>query len=467
MKRIFIGILSFCCAITAYSQAFPDSVLTKYKSYGTQKEKQAFLADYLQNVLYFDNKVIEKGIGLSSLFKKQNEESAADLATVIVAMKLAQDEGNYTAGLNMSFPVLQRFEKKNDTIGIAFSLAGIATCYHYSQDYEQAIAYNKKAIPLIISMGDENLIARLYNDIGSYYESASMPDSGLVYAHKALELATKLKYEQGMPYVLSTVAENYIANKDYDLAQPFLRRGIDYAAKLSNDRALGFLNNDFAQIFLETKQYDSAFHYVHNAIRTYNVRDDKPQQLRSYKYLSQCFEETNQPDSANKYFRLTMAIKDTLYNMEKAKLVHSMSFTEQLRQQELESDRIKQLEERKHNIQYALIAIGIISFVILFLLLSRSTITNTRVITFLSILALLVVFEFLNLLLHPFLERITHHSPLLMLIALVCIAALLIPLHHKLEKWATHKLVEKNKAVRLANAKKTIEQLEKKTDEAE
>jgi hypothetical protein len=48
-----------------------------------------------------------------------------------------------------------------------------------------------------------------------------------------------------------------------------------------------------------------------------------------------------------------------------------------------------------------------------------------------------------------------------MLLALVCIAALLVPLHHKLEKLASHKLVEKNKAIRLAAAKKTIEELEK------
>ena len=35
----------------------------------------------------------------------------------------------------------------------------------------------------------------------------------------------------------------------------------------------------------------------------------------------------------------------------------------------------------------------------------------------------------------------------LMLLALVCIAALLVPLHHKLEHWATTKLVEKNKQI--------------------
>ena len=60
----------------------------------------------------------------------------------------------------------------------------------------------------------------------------------------------------------------------------------------------------------------------------------------------------------------------------------------------------------------------------------------------------------------PFLP-IPHHNPILMLMALVCIAALLVPLHHKLEKWATYKLVEKKKAIRLASAKKTIEELEK------
>jgi len=70
------------------------------------------------------------------------------------------------------------------------------------------------------------------------------------------------------------------------------------------------------------------------------------------------------------------------------------------------------------------------------------------------------VFEFLNLFLHPFLDKLTHHQPLLILTAMVCIAALLIPLHHKLEHWITHKMVEKNNKIRLAAAKKKIATLE-------
>lgn len=83
----------------------------------------------------------------------------------------------------------------------------------------------------------------------------------------------------------------------------------------------------------------------------------------------------------------------------------------------------------------------------------------------LGVIALLILFEFFNLLLHPVLVRITNHSPFLMLIALVCIAATLAPLHHRAEKWAINKLIEKNKKVRLAEAKKTIAQLEGNEDE--
>ena len=75
---------------------------------------------------------------------------------------------------------------------------------------------------------------------------------------------------------------------------------------------------------------------------------------------------------------------------------------------------------------------------------------------------MLAVFEFINLLIHPYLETFTNNSPVWMLLVLIVIGALLIPLHHRLEKWIKEKMVEKNKAIRLAAAKKTIEKLEKK-----
>lgn len=72
----------------------------------------------------------------------------------------------------------------------------------------------------------------------------------------------------------------------------------------------------------------------------------------------------------------------------------------------------------------------------------------------------MVSFEFINLLIHPYLSHYTNNSPVLMLSALVIIGAMLIPLRHRIEKWVIEKMIEKNKRVRLAAAKKTIASIE-------
>jgi len=46
-----------------------------------------------------------------------------------------------------------------------------------------------------------------------------------------------------------------------------------------------------------------------------------------------------------------------------------------------------------------------------------------------------------------------------MLLVLIAIGAMLIPLHHRLEKWITKVMIEKNKKIRLDAAKKTIANL--------
>jgi predicted RND superfamily exporter protein len=181
--------------------------------------------------------------------------------------------------------------------------------------------------------------------------------------------------------------------------------------------------------------------------------------------LRKIYTHTIKKDSIIYYAQLQIDYKDSVNNQRKQSEFQNLTFAHQLRVIDEQVKALEVKEQRKQNLQYALIAISIILFIILFLLLSRSLITNLRVIQFLGIVALLIVFEFLNLLLHPLLERITHHSPVLMLLALVCIASLLIPLHHRLEKWAIQKLVMKNKQARLLAAKKTIRLLSEKHPE--
>ena len=181
-------------------------------------------------------------------------------------------------------------------------------------------------------------------------------------------------------------------------------------------------------------------------------------------FMRRVFDTLQNKDSAYYYSRMEADINARIFSQNNINKIQALAFNEQIRILEDEAKKLAEEEQRKQNIQFVLIALGIVSFLILFFMLSHSIVVNEKWISFFGILGLLIVFEFINLLIHPFLERVTHHSPVLMLLALVAIASMLIPLHHNIEKWIKEKMTEKNKKIRLAAAKRTIEKLEKKDD---
>jgi hypothetical protein len=215
-----------------------------------------------------------------------------------------------------------------------------------------------------------------------------------------------------------------------------------------------------AQFYYASNQPDSAKLYATRAISSVNNTAFYTLNVDPAKLLLNIYRNSN-VDSAFKYSEIYRTANDSLFNIRTLQQAQLMAVEEEARLAELKYEEEKSDEARKTNLEYTFIAIGIVSFFMIFLVFSRSYITNPKIIEFLSVIALLIVFEFFNLLIHPLLEKVTHHSPVLMLLALVLLAALLIPLHHKLEHWAVHKLIEKNKQSRLEAAKKTIEQLEK------
>lgn len=463
MRKYFLIIGLLIIVGSLDGQYLPDSVVLKYRAATSQKDKSSFLWKSLQDNI-FQNDKIEKYLSLQKWFKEQKDETGIDFVQMALAAMINRN-GDYTTSLAMSLKALASFEERKDTIGIICALRRVSNCYEFAQNFEQAVEWSKKTLPYIIALKDEKELSNSYNDLGATYAKANMPDSGLVYAQQAVNMDMRVNNEINLPFSLSTLAENYIANKNYDLALPFLQKALRYGYKLNNPWAISFTQMDMAQAYLGLKNYDSAVAHAHASIQLAEPNQLKELLLKSYTVIYQVYEKNGRPDSANKYFRLAAVTKDSLYSIEKLNYTQSLNFRQQLREQELNAEKAKAEEERKNNIQYIAMAIGILLFISIFLLLSNSIIVNEKWVSFLGILGLLVVFEFINLLIHPFIEQITHHSPVLMLLSLVVMAALLIPLHHKLEHWIKHKMVEKNKKIRLEAAKKTIEKLQKGTSE--
>ena len=281
----------------------------------------------------------------------------------------------------------------------------------------------------------------------------------MVCAQKAYEISMKTGIRDFLGPVYEQMGTIEARMKNTILAITYYDLSLAEAIRSRSPKFTSKAYNAIAEYYYNNHQTDSAIFYANKAIGVVQHTAFTTMTAKPAKLLLEVYRKSN-IDSAFKYSEMHQAANDSLYSIKAIQEAQLMTFEEDARRQEQAVAEEEANEQRKENIEYALIGLGIISIIIVFLVISRTLVTNERIIEFFGVVALLLVFEFLNLLLHPFLEHVTKHSPVLMLLALVCIAAVLVPLHHKIEKWATHKLIEKNKAIRLAAAKKTLEKLE-------
>ena len=368
--------------------------------------------------------------------------------------------GNKVKSLEFGIKANQAAEKSNNDRLKTFAKAMLALTYLTMGDFAKAESYNKAAMEAGSKYETDIISVCAVNDMGTIYLAMGKIDSALVYTQKAYEMAIKSGINYWLTSTYLQFGSIHAAMKNSSLALNYWNLALNEANRIGSPKFVSTAYNAMAQFYYASNQSDSAKLYATRAISSVNNTAFYTLNVDPAKLLLNIYRNSN-VDSAFKYSEIYRTANDSLFNIRTLQQAQLMAVEEEARLAELKFEEEKSDEARKTNLEYTFIAIGIVSFFMIFLIFSRSYITNPKIIEFLSVIALLIVFEFFNLLIHPLLEKVTHHSPVLMLLALVLLAALLIPLHHKLEHWAVHKLIEKNKQSRLEAAKKTIEQLEK------
>jgi serine phosphatase RsbU (regulator of sigma subunit) len=364
MKKILFLIFFYsvlCSGIIA--QPLPDSLKIWYNAAKTDSAKGKCLSIYM-NSFNGDSSAWKNVVALIGYFKKNNDQVGEDYVQLFTTINLTQT-GQFNTALNQSLQILTRFEARHDNYGIINAYLRIGDALYFSREFEQCIIYCKRAMSRALLAGDKKILSSIYNEIGTAYNEMNKPDSGLIYAQKAVNSDNERNDFWRLSTSVSTLGESYIAKKEYDKAIPLIKKSARIAKAIDNDYALSWGLNDLAQIFMETNQLDSARYYAQMAVELSNENGFKDQVLRAYEYLYKSYEKTDTKDSVYKYFRLSINTKDSLYTAQKAKDMQTFSFREQIRQQEIEQDKI-QLQNKIRT--YGLIAGIVVLLLIAFLL---------------------------------------------------------------------------------------------------
>jgi len=351
--------------------------------------------------------------------------------------------GNYPKSLEYFLQALKQYESRQSREGIMATFEWIGNVYSEMGDEQMAIFYYRKGITLANSIHKQGRLNSILISLGDSYEKLNQLDSARIYTNQAYELAVRLNNASNKLIALNNLGNIHSKMQQGEIAMGYYCQSLSMEKELSSFDALCETTLGMASLFKKTGQADSSLQYARLSFVTANKGGFTKRILNASTFLSSYFKGINHIDSAYYYQGITIAAKDSLFNQEKVREVQNLSFTEKIRQQEIvEANRLAK-EERKSNMQL----IGIVAFIsflfaLLFVFSKRHV--NPKVIKFLGLLGLLLLFEFISLFLHPYIAAYTHHKPILMLLILVAIASILVPMQHKLQQWVKQKLAQRS-----------------------
>lgn len=466
MKKIFLLIcfLVFAQTVSAQtifaSKKLTDSLRTELER-TNNPAKRFYILNRISDIKNFQAEKIDSAITVEMLHIAEHLENDSLLAVCYNLVGLYFfNKGDNNTSLEYLIKGIPLAEKVNDKRRISSLYFDISMVYFNLYSYEEAFKN--------IIKGGENLPDKSYpfydymlvqyqRNMTMYFIFTNQTDSALKYAQELLETSNRIKS------ILFKYASMYLNGSVYNMmgnneqAEIYFNKAISISDSIiSQEEKLKFYES-YIEYLIKNNKTNEALEQAKQLMNLANQSNDVNLKLSGSGYLSQVYDIMNNTDSAYHYSKMEKQISEEIFSQRNLDKIQALAFDEKIRVMEEDAKKNEEQKKRNIQIQYLFLAIIIITLVVLYMLFSHRLISNPQRVEYFGILALLIVFEFVNLILHPVLGELTHHRPLLMLLGLVSIAAFLVPLHHKGEKWVKEYLTKKNERIRIEKAEKKEE----------
>ena len=278
---------------------------------------------------------------------------------------IAQTLNNYKQALNYDSMSLPLFTKAKDTIGTCFTLTSIGNIYSDLHDLKNSLLYYHKALRIMDVFSDtSHLIYLFHAGISGIYEQNDQFDSALYYAKKAIQ------FNSDYHYGLSKMAIAYSKLGKNDSALVFYKKAIPSSLIINARTDLINIYNGIAEIYKAKDNIDSATIYAKTALSYESGQHYPSGSLKAAGILVDIYKSTNNKDSVLKYLNLTIALKDTLFNLEKEKLkvFENITYNEEIKNKDVEADHVRS----QNNLKLALLLAGLLAAIIIAFILVGS-----------------------------------------------------------------------------------------------
>ncbi len=349
MKRHIIILVLSCSTVSVFAQfSNVDSLINLISK---EKKEDTIRVNRLLQICGYDtyNKP-DSGIYYASHALRISQKLGYTYGVATAYAWLQQGYwvlGDYSRSMQYALQAMSLYRQIKRIANVGEMASAMGDIYRGMGDYKKALYYYIDARKMYEARRDAEQLS--YSDvcIADAYLDGNMLDSSLFFAKRGFAKDRELKQDWSYPaLVLGNV---YAKRNQFDSALFYYRSTFKMTAR--NDQV--DIYNGIATIYRTQKQTDSSRYYAKMALDTAQTIRYRKGAMRASELLSSAYEKSN-PVEAIRYYKISMAIKDSLYNQEKISRVNGLVFDAQLREQELQATQVKYQNRLK---MYGLLAV--------------------------------------------------------------------------------------------------------------
>lgn len=261
-----------------------------------------------------------------------------------VMATLQQTLGNYPKALEIRLENLKLAEQSRDTAGIVNVLSGIASLYFYMRDYSNLLSYGKKMITISQGRGSkptlpEGIMSGSYNVARGFFY-LKQTDSALYFAEQAYELAEESKNYYLLSLSGLLLGDIHLSMEETIAALKYYHPVLELSTSIYALDAYILTMQGLARAHAQLGNPDVALYYGRNSLDMINQNQIV---LKSYGYnpnsliadfapfMASMHKQTGHSDSAYYYLNLSVALKDSLFTVDKISQFQNLTYNESLR----------------------------------------------------------------------------------------------------------------------------------------
>ena len=369
MKALFlVTLFLFTCHFCfAQNKQQVDSLKHLLISAKEDTNKVKLLTELSENYLYssFEDTTQFYAYQALQLAEKLKDERGVAKAQRVIGVSMII-VGNYPVAVEYTFLSMAGFEKLKDTLEIAKN--NLTYCFKEQGDFENALKYHLSTMKLLeLYYAHSNRITteirtdlnlRNWGALGHIYHiNNNQIDSSIKYVEKYFEIK---KGWNGLGY---TLGDDYYIKGQYDKAMYYFKLGLDEATVLNVQKDKLEHSNGIAKTYVKLNNLDSATYYSSQVVNSPYKQIFPRSVLEASLLLAKIYENQYKPDSAFKYYKQALALKDTLSNKGKVIAIQNLLFKEDQKKKALaEVEIINQNRLKMYGLLSGLVVLFLAAF---------------------------------------------------------------------------------------------------------